>query len=131
VVVDDLAMDVTHVVRGADLLTSTPRQIALARALDPRRADFTYLHVPLVVDAAGERLAKRSNGQMVGELRARGMSAEEVLGELAFGLGVTADRAPRSARALALHLRESSASRTPRFRREPFPTPFAEPFFGR
>jgi len=56
VVVDDAELDVTHVVRGADLLDNTPRQILLQRALGfplPR-----YAHLPLAVDAAGAKLSK-------------------------------------------------------------------------
>ena len=56
VVVDDAALGVTHVVRGADLLDNTPRQIQLQRALGlpvPR-----YAHLPLAVDAAGAKLSK-------------------------------------------------------------------------
>lgn len=57
VVVDDAQQGVTQVVRGADLLSSTPRQIALARALDlPIPA---YAHLPLAVNASGGKLGKR------------------------------------------------------------------------
>jgi glutamyl-Q tRNA(Asp) synthetase len=58
VVVDDAAQDVTDVVRGADLLDSTPRQIYLQRLLalpTPR-----YMHVPVALDAAGEKLSKQT-----------------------------------------------------------------------
>ena len=57
VVVDDEAQGVTQVVRGADLLDSTPRQIALQRALGYRTPE--YVHVPLVVDANGQKIGKR------------------------------------------------------------------------
>jgi glutamyl-tRNA synthetase len=57
VVVDDAAQGVTEVVRGDDLASSTPRQIRLQELLGLPRPH--YLHVPLVVDADGERLAKR------------------------------------------------------------------------
>jgi glutamyl-tRNA synthetase len=57
VVVDDAAQDVEEVVRGADLLDSTPRQIWLARALG--LPELSYAHVPLVLGSDGRRLAKR------------------------------------------------------------------------
>lgn len=57
VVVDDEAQGVTQVVRGADLLSSTPRQIALQRACGYRTPQ--YAHLPLVVDSAGAKIGKR------------------------------------------------------------------------
>jgi glutamyl-Q tRNA(Asp) synthetase len=56
VVVDDAAQGVTHVVRGADLLDDTPRQIYLQRSLDLPAPE--YLHVPLLVEPDGAKLAK-------------------------------------------------------------------------
>jgi glutamyl-Q tRNA(Asp) synthetase len=58
VVVDDAAQRITDIVRGADLLASTPRQIHLQRALGlPQPA---YLHVPVAINAAGEKLSKQT-----------------------------------------------------------------------
>jgi glutamyl-tRNA synthetase len=94
VVVDDLAMGITDVVRGEDLAASTPRQVYLARLLDgvvPR-----YAHLPMVVAADGSRLAKRTGGASVRALREAGVTAREIVGKLAYGLGMTADAAPRS-----------------------------------
>jgi len=77
VVVDDAAMRVTEVVRGADLLKSTARQILLLRALGYRVPE--YFHCELVRDSAGTRLAKRSDTLSIRHLRESGMSAKAVL----------------------------------------------------
>lgn len=77
VVVDDAAMRVTEVVRGADLLKSTARQILLLRALGYDVP--AYFHCELVRDSAGIRLAKRSDALSIRRLRERGMSPKAVL----------------------------------------------------
>jgi glutamyl-tRNA synthetase len=99
VVVDDLAMAITDVVRGADLAASAPRQAHLARLLggEPPR----YVHLPLVVASDGARLAKRTGGARVRALREAGLRAEAVVGTLAHALGLAPDAAPRTPRAVA------------------------------
>lgn len=92
VVVDDAESGISEVIRGADLLDSTPRQIALYRALGYPIPSFA--HVGLVVDAAGNRLAKRHGALSIASLREAGRSAEEVIGALACSLGLTGDATP-------------------------------------
>ena len=86
VVVDDAAMAITEVVRGDDLLSSTPRQLALyeALALPPPR----FAHVPLVLTPEGERLAKRTRPRAVGDLRRGGLVAEVIVGALGASAGL-------------------------------------------
>ena len=81
VVVDDALMGVTDVLRGADLWTASPRQAALHRALGftPPR----FLHVPLLSDYRGERLAKRGGAPPLSEWRERGEAPGRVLADLA------------------------------------------------
>ena len=86
VVVDDAWQDVTHVVRGDDLLSSTPRQIHLQRLLG--HASPEYAHVPLVLGADGERLAKRHGAVTLADLTALGESVEVVRDELLTSLGL-------------------------------------------
>jgi len=78
VVVDDAAMGITEVVRGADLLRSTARQILLCRALGFPVPD--YYHCNLVRDDAGVRLAKRHDALSIRRLRELGWTAERVRG---------------------------------------------------
>jgi glutamyl-tRNA synthetase len=85
-VVDDHFQGVTEIVRGDDLLSSTPRQILLARALgypSPR-----YVHVPLVLDAGGERMAKRRDSTRLAAMREAGIPAAQVIGLLAASCGL-------------------------------------------
>ncbi|MCD1261453.1 tRNA glutamyl-Q(34) synthetase GluQRS [Paenibacillus athensensis] len=85
VVVDDAAMGITDVLRGADLLDSTPRQLALYAALGLPAPRFA--HVPLLADAAGERLSKRDKSLTLAALREAGVPAERLLGALAYTAG--------------------------------------------
>lgn len=75
-VVDDAAMQITEVVRGADLLKSTARQILLYRALGIQPPDFC--HCPLMTDDSGVRLAKRHDALSLRTLRAQGARPEQL-----------------------------------------------------
>ena len=79
-VVDDALMEITEVVRGADLITSTFRQIVLFAALGWRAPD--YFHAPLVVNDSGTRLAKRDDALSIMALRERGMTPSEVIEQM-------------------------------------------------
>jgi glutamyl-tRNA synthetase len=81
VVVDDAAMQITEVVRGDDLLSSTPRQIALYVAL--ARPVPRFAHVPLVLTATGERAAKRNRPTPVRAWLDRGLDPRALVGRLA------------------------------------------------
>jgi glutamyl-tRNA synthetase len=83
VVVDDAEMGVTDVVRGDDLLDSTPRQILLYQALGMPERVPRYVHLPLVVGTDGRRLAKRHGDTRLESYRKKGVSAERVLALLA------------------------------------------------
>ena len=77
VVVDDAAMRITEVVRGADLLKSTARQLLLIRALG--YSTPAYFHCELVLDQSGARLAKRHDALSIRHLRESGMLAKQVI----------------------------------------------------
>lgn len=76
VVVDDAAMRITEVVRGADLLKSTARQLLLIEALGLPTPD--YFHCDLITDSSGVRLAKRHDALSLRELRRQGLTSEQV-----------------------------------------------------
>ncbi len=78
VVADDVAMGITEVVRGEDLLGSTARQLLLYRALGA--APPAFYHAPLVRDATGRRLAKRDAALSLRALRAAGCDPREIPG---------------------------------------------------
>jgi glutamyl-tRNA synthetase len=94
--VDDALMEITHVLRGEDLLSSTPRQIALYRALqgigvgtgEPR-----FGHLPIVMGEGNKRLSKRDAGSGLSEYVDRGFLPEGILNYLALlGWGIAEDR---------------------------------------
>ncbi len=86
VVVDDAAMGVTEVVRGADLWESTPRQILLQQTLG--YATPSYAHVPLVVGPDGEKLNKRHGAPDLSALREAGVDPQLVVAALARSAGL-------------------------------------------
>ena len=86
VVVDDAGQGVTEVLRADDLLPSTPRQLLLYRALGLREPSF--VHVPLVVGVDGLRLAKRHGDTSLRWFRQQGVTAQALVGHLAFLLGL-------------------------------------------
>ena len=109
VVVDDALMGVNQVVRGRDLLSSTPRQLWLQELLAFPHPE--YYHVPLLCAGDGRRLSKRDGDLDLGELRAGGASPEILLGKLAHWAGLIDREEPVSLPEL---LREFDWSRVKR-----------------
>lgn len=92
VAVDDGLMGVTEVVRGRDLLPSTPRQLLVMRFLG--LTPPAYAHIPLLLDAGGERLAKRHASLSLAALRAAGARPEAVVGYLGRLAGINPGGGP-------------------------------------
>ncbi len=86
VVVDDALMRINQVVRGADLLSSTARQILLYEAL--AFPVPTFAHVPLIVDEQRKRLSKRSSSTGLDPLRIAGATPQQIIGQLAASCGL-------------------------------------------
>ncbi|MBR4082484.1 MAG: tRNA glutamyl-Q(34) synthetase GluQRS [Clostridia bacterium] len=93
VVVDDALQGVTEVVRGRDILSATPRQIYLQRLLGYGQP--AYIHIPLLMDAQGRRLAKRDRDLDLSALSRR-FTPEEILGFLAAAAGILPEARPAS-----------------------------------
>ena len=108
VVVDDAAMGVTEVVRGADLLASTPRQLLLYRLLGLEAPAF--YHFPLLLGSDGQRLSKRNADAGLDTLGER-YTAPEILGKLAYLAGFNPSAEPRSGESL---LEDFAWERVPR-----------------
>lgn len=95
VVIDDADMGITEVVRGSDLLSSTPRQLYLQDVLGLSHPH--YAHLPLLVAPDGKRLSKRNRDLDLGTLRNQGKTPEEILGFLAYCVGLAEIEEPLSA----------------------------------
>jgi len=93
VTVDDLRQGVTLVIRGADLLASTGRQLLLAEMLG-RTAPPLLLHHPLIMGSSGEKLSKSARDTGVRELRAQGLGPEDAIGRAAEAIGLTSSARP-------------------------------------
>ncbi len=111
VVVDDAAQGVTQVVRGDDLVPSTPRQLLLYQALG--LAAPAFAHVPLVVGPDGRRLAKRHGDTRLAALRQAGVRAEALVGLLAWSCGWIERVEPITARQLLPLFRLETIPRRP------------------
>lgn len=111
VVVDDAAQGITEVIRGDDLVPSTPRQILLYQALGLTPPRFA--HVPLVVGPDGRRLAKRHGDTRLSSLRDAGVSVQALLGLLAWSCGWGERIEPFSIRELLPRFRLESIPRSP------------------
>jgi glutamyl-tRNA synthetase len=111
VVVDDAAMGVTEVIRGDDLIPSTPRQLLIYRALGLTPPRFA--HVPLVVGEDGRRLAKRHGDTRLSALRAAGVRPEALLGLLAWSCGWQKGIEPATAAELVPRFRLDAIPRRP------------------
>jgi glutamyl-tRNA synthetase len=98
VVVDDLLMGITEVVRGRDLLLSTPQQLFMAQTLrylntEKVFPEVSYAHFPLLINEAGLRLSKRDKSLDMGVLRGQ-HSAQEIIGFIAHLAGITPTQHP-------------------------------------
>jgi glutamyl/glutaminyl-tRNA synthetase len=99
VTVDDMRDGITLIIRGADLLSSTGRQMRLARMLG-RAEPALHVHHPLILKSSGEKLSKSSGDTGVRALRAAGLSAADVIGRAAAAVGLLTAARPISADAV-------------------------------
>lgn len=97
VVVDDALTGVNEVVRGRDLLLSSPQQLYVARLLGFQPPRFT--HLPLLLNTAGQRLSKRDGSLDMGSLRSR-LRAADIVGRLAHAAGLLPEPEPATPEAL-------------------------------
>lgn len=98
VVADDAAMGITEVIRGNDLLSSTPAQLYLYELMHKTPPHFA--HIPLLVDESGRRLSKRDQDLDLGALRKRFSGPEPILGVLGYLAGLLPGAEPATAKEL-------------------------------
>ena len=110
VVADDAAGGITQVVRGMDLLSSTPRQLYIYELIGAPAPEF--YHVPLLLAPDGKRLSKREKSLDMGALRSR-YSPEELLGTLGFYAGLISQKEPVSLNDLILEFHWNKVCKTP------------------
>ena len=94
VVIDDALMGITEIVRGRDLLLSTPQQLHLYCTLG--FSTPTFIHHPLLINENGQRLCKRDLSMDLNALREKHVSPEKIIGNLAFLAGITPEPTPVS-----------------------------------
>lgn len=92
-VIDDIEKEITHVIRGNDLINSTPRQIWLESILRNKPIQNiveskTFTHIPILINSDGNRLAKRKSDLSILEMRKDGVSKEQIIGEIAYMLSL-------------------------------------------
>ena len=104
IVVDDMEQGITDVVRGADLLDSTARQVYLMQQLQLDHTPPDYWHVPLMLDEQGERLAKRDGAKSVTEWQKEGYDQNELVAYLAHSVGLIDRQVSISAQQLLAEL---------------------------
>jgi glutamyl-Q tRNA(Asp) synthetase len=91
--VDDTVQQMTHIIRGEDLREATPRQIALARLLG-REDPPAFVHHPLIMKSATQKVSKSDGDTGVRELRAAGWTPARLVGEAAMLVGLQPDATP-------------------------------------
>lgn len=111
VVVDDMAMNVTEVLRGDDLLPSAFRQLELYQAFAAKPPVFA--HVPLVIGEDGCRLAKRHGDTRISWLRERQVPPERLVGFLAWSAGLLPTAAPTNPQELLARFQLAQVPREP------------------
>ena len=119
VVVDDAAQGIAEVVRGGDLLSSTPRQIHIATLLGYDLP--SYAHVPLVLGEDRSRLAKRHGAVTLATLRDRGIGADQVRSLVAHSLGLCEAGEPVAMSQLMARFDPDLLPQEPWIITEPFP----------